>query len=369
MRKVLTLMLTVMFLLVIGTPAVFAKEPATPELSLSEVIERAIKNSKELKKANLDIEKADEKKEQSSDKLSFTPVIGGTYNPQLEVAWYTLLSNDLSYQMSKRNQNIQQDKLILDTCQKYWNVLKAQENVRKSEMNVKMMEMELQQVKAFGKVGMSPAGMGPQLALKQAEGAFTSAQSALVAAQNEIKNAYDNLNQQIGLWPQDRPVLIDAVEFSPVEIDDIEIHAQRVIESSPSVWMADEGVTMAKYSKELIWATGQYTPYKIRNIELEQAELDALSAKDAVKLATREMYYSVIDMEKNYVAVEQQKIATEEALRVTRMYYEVGMSTKLDVIKAETSLAELEKTLLDLTVGHAYMKLTLYKPWAVSPGA
>jgi len=368
MQKILTLIITI-FLLGISASVTHAKEPATPELNLSSVIELAIKNSKELKKANLDIEKTEEKKEYSSNQLSYTPVIGWTYNPQLDVLWYTVLSDDLSYQMSKRNQNVQQDKLILDTCQKYWNVLKAQENVKKSELNVKMMEMELRQVQALGRVGMSPSGMGPQMALKQAEGALTSAQANLTAAQNELDSAYDNLNQQIGLWPQDRPILIDEVEFSPVEIDDIQIHVQRVVESSPIVWLANEGVTMAKYSQELVYATGQYTPYKIRNIELEQAELGAISAEKAVKIATREMYYSVLNMEENYRAAEQRRIAAEEALRVANISYKVGMSTKLDVVKAEVALVELEKGLMDIAISHVYMKLVLYKPWAVSPGA
>ncbi|ACA60607.1 TolC family protein [Candidatus Desulforudis audaxviator] len=369
MRRVLVLLFTViaatwMFLV----PAGWAKEPATPELTLNEAVTLAIRQSAALKKAGLDVDKAEELRRQAADQLTFTPVRGGSYDPRVEIAWYSLLSADLNWQMSKRTQNVEEDRLVLSTCRKYWDVLKAKEKVRAAEAGVRKAELALRKTRALARVGMSAPGMSPQVALAGAEAALAGARTGLAAARNELDAAYEGLNQLTGFWPQYRPVLVDSVEFRPVEVDNLDVHVQRVLESSPAVWLANEGVTLAKYAQELMWARGQYTPYKVRQIEVEQAELDAVSARDAVRLATRELYYSLRSLEAAHAAALEQVKAAQEALRVTLLAREVGMATAADVAEREAALAEAEQELFDLACQHAYLKLAFQKPWAVSAG-
>jgi outer membrane protein TolC len=370
MRRVTLLLLVFITTWMFLVPAGWAKEPATPELTLNEALTLALRQSEALKKAGLSVDKAEELRRQAADQLTFTPVLGGAggFNPQVEIAWYSLLSADLSWQMSKRTRDAEEDRLVLNTCRKYWDVLAAQEKVRAAEAGVREAELALRQTRALVRVGMSAPGMSPQLALAGAEAALAGARTGLAQARNGLDTTCEGLNELIGLWPQDRPVLTGAPEFGPVEVDSLDAHVRRVLEQSPAVWLANEGVTLAGYAQELMWARGQYTPYKVRQIEVEQARLDAVSASDAVRLATREFYYALQNLEAAHAAALEGVRAAAEARRVTRLRQEVGMATAADVAEREAALAEAEQSLFDLVCRHAYLKLAFQKPWAVSAG-
>ncbi|MBE0467278.1 MAG: TolC family protein, partial [Candidatus Desulforudis sp.] len=296
-------------------------------------------------------------------------VFGQSYDPQFEASWYALLSADLSWQMSKRSKSAEEDQLVLDTVQKYWAVPQAQEKVDVAELRVPQAELALKITRLQVQVGLAPApGMSPQQALSSAEAALAKARADLATAQNELDSAYEALNRTIGLWPQDRPVLVDGLEFEPVEVDDLDMHVRRVLDASPSIWLAEEAVTMAEYAQELMWAKGQYTPYEVREIEARQAKLDASSARDAVRQATRDLYYTVRNLENAYTVAGEGVKTAEEALRITRLLFEVGMVTATEVTKQEVALAEAEQARFDLAVQHAYTKLAFQKPWAIGTG-
>ncbi|MBC7347105.1 MAG: TolC family protein, partial [Clostridia bacterium] len=56
----------------------------------------------------------------------------------------------------------------------------------------------------------------------------------------------------------------------------------------------------------------------------------------------------------------------EEALRLARLRYEVGMATRLEVQAAELMLAQAEAAAASVLRQHAYYKLAFQKPWAVA---
>jgi len=365
-RRTVQVLLVTVLALAFTCGLAWGKEPATPELTLNETITLAIQHSTTMKTAGLAVDKAGEQRKYASDQLTYTPVLGGSYDPRLEAAWYTLLSADLGWEMSKRNQNAEEDRLVLSACQKYWDVLKAQEKVKAAELGLKKADLALRKTRAQVQAGLSAPGMSPQLALQTAEMGLTGSKAGLVGAQNDLDLAYTALNQVIGVWPEDRPVLVDTVQFKPIEVENLDTHIQRVLETNPSIWLAGEGVTMAKYAQELMWAAGQYTPYEIRKIEVKEAEYTALSARDAVKLGTRELYYALRGLEEAYSTAEKGVETAEEALRVARLMKELGMVTTADVAEREAAFAEAKQGLLDLGCQHAYMKLAFQKPWAMT---
>ncbi|MEW6458992.1 MAG: TolC family protein [Bacillota bacterium] len=367
MRRVLALAAAVIAGVLLIVSVAWAAEPASPGLSLNEAIGRALAKSKTLQKAGLEIDKKYEQRTGASDNLTFTPTLGETYDPRVEQAWYSLLSADLAWRMSKRAQDAAEDRLVLETCQKYWAVLKAQEKAAAAELKVRQAELALRQTRARVQVGLSTAGMSPQLALGSAEAALAGARTGLATAENELDSAYEALNLLLDFAPQYRPVLVDRVQFQPLEVQDLDVHVQRVLEDSPAVWLAAEGVTMAEYYQELMWAAGgQYTPHQVRKIELEQARLDAASARDTARLITRGLYYSIQSLEEAYASVAEKVKTAEEALRVAALAQSVGMATAAEVAEREAALAEARKDLFDLVCQHAYLKMAFQKPWAVS---
>jgi len=208
------------------------------------------------------------------------------------------------------------------------------------------------------------AGTLPLAALIGAEAQYRGAEAALASARNDLDKAYTALNQAVGLWPEDRPVLTDTVAFAPLEVANLDYEVAKVLESAPSVWLAQERVTLQKYLEDLMFYTGEYRPYQARKIEVEQAELDAATTKELFELVTRSLYYGVKSLEEAYAGAQEGVRAAEEGLRVARLKLDVGMATPADVAEAEKDLADARAAAFERACQHAYMKLAFAKPWA-----
>jgi hypothetical protein len=163
-------------------------------------------------------------------------------------------------------------------------------------------------------------------------------------------------------------VLTDTVEFTPLDIKDLDREVRKVMDSAPTVWLAEERVTMQKYLEDMMFYTGEYRPYQARKIEVEQAELDAASTKKLFDQITRSLYYGAKSLEEAYAGAQEGVNVAEENLRVAQVKQKVGMATATDVAAAEKAVAEARSALFQLACQHAYMKLAFAKPWAYLTG-
>jgi outer membrane protein TolC len=346
-----------------------AGEPARPELSLSKAIEMAVKQNKALKIDELEIERTEALREEAADRLSFTPTGDSGYDPEVEAAWYSLLQADLTWRMSRKSYDARLDGITLAVCQLYWNVLKARENVKVKELALELARLELQKSQSAYRLGLtgrlqSSGSAASVKGLEQAVADVAEAESALAAAQNELDKAYLKLNQLVGLHPGDRPVLVDKLEFYPLQVADLDTEVNRVLENSPSVWLAEQKVTQKKYATDLMFASGQYTPYDVRQAEMAQAELDARNARDALEMQVRELYHTLKSLEESYRSAEQEVATAREELKQKQIMFRLGLATRADVLAAEVSLASANYVLTDLAAQHSYNKVVFQKPWA-----
>ncbi|WP_243113641.1 TolC family protein [Desulfofundulus salinus] len=356
MGRILTVLILIASLLV--PPFAWAKEPATPELTLNQAVALALAHSESVKKAEKEIDRTYEWREERADQLDYVPT-APPGNPKVEIAWSNLLAADLTWRMAKKSLTAEQDKVALDACKKYWDVLKAQEKVRAAEEGLKKADWELRRARANFQVGMIP-----QADLVAAEAGLARAKAALEAAKNDLDNAYASFNRLVGLWPQDRPVLVDGVNFAPLEVPDVNVEVGRIVAESPTVWLANEKVTLQKYYEDMMFYTGEYRPYQVRKIEVEQAELEAASTRKMMEEITRSLYYNAKSLEESYQALQEGVKTAEENLRVTKVKYDVGMATRAEVAAAEAALAEAKQKALEIACQHAYLKLAFEKPWA-----
>ncbi|WP_061212806.1 TolC family protein [Syntrophomonas wolfei] len=353
-----------------ASPAV-AEQTSTPAaeptagLSLNAAIAQALKHSEALSKASKEMDRTKEIRDYAGSQLDYIPV-GHIGIPAVEMAYTNVLASDLTWQLSQRSFTVAEDKVILDTCKKYWEVLKAVEKLKTAESSQAAALRQLQNARMAQQVGMSliPNQSPTQLVLA-AEAQYAGAQAAVAAAQNGRDNAYNSFNQHIGLWITERPQLSDSIKFEPLEVSDLEHEVSRVLERSPVIWQADEMVNMKNFLKDItIYSSGQYRPGEARRIEVEQAELDAASAKKLVAMATRTLYYQTRNLEEAYAgSLEAIKMA-EENLRVKRLMLEVGMATEAEVKAEEKKLDSARYTALEMAATHSYMKLAFSKPWA-----
>lgn len=359
MKRIMSLLLAVLFAFGVwmGTASASDAREQSADLTLNEAVAMALSHSKAVKKAGLDIDRADEEREEAEKLVDFIPTGVGLYAPGVREAYTNMLTKELQWQMSKRSLTAAEDKVALDACVKYWAVQSAQKAVTAQEAALEKARADLRKVEAGYALGMVN-----RETLLGAQALFEQAKGALEAARLELTNAYESLNQAIGLYRYDRPVLVDELIYTPLEISDLDSAVQRTIAQNPQVWQAEQLVVIRDRVRYI------QDNWDIADIDLQKSELDAADLKESMKLLARNLYYVTRKLEESYPAALNGVESAQEALRVAELKYEVGLVTKGDVAAAKAQLEQARTRLHELTAQHAQFKLAFEKPWAYIGG-
>lgn len=361
MRR-LSVTITTLLLLVLTIFPVqaWSREPVTPEMTLQMAVEKALANSDALKNSKSDIKRAEEVRDFLGDKLDFVPN-GPVPSSGVEKTYFGITQSYINYNMSKRNYKVTEDTVAMSVYQAYNGIIQAREKVSVAELNVKNKDW-LERMAFAGK----RVGTVDSMGMIQAETNYTAAKNSLEAAQKSLDDAYQKFNQLVGLWPEDRPVLSDMPEITPLNITDLDVEVSRVVDSSPAVWLAEQKVDLADLTMRLYDFTesGRTEPYKAKEIDVDKAKVTAGDTRDQTFKLVRTIYYSAKQLEEQNAAALETVRQAEEALRVAKVKYDVGMATKADLLNAGLALAQARQTVLDTAAQHEVMVYAFYKPWA-----
>jgi outer membrane protein TolC len=350
MRRVLTVLVGLIMLLSLGLSLAWAKEPARPELSLSEAVKRALNASSEVKAAKLNIDKAYEQREDAADLVEFAPT-GGNVNPQTEATFYDLVQSDLNWRIQKKDYEAKQDSVVFDVYQKYIDILKALEKVQTAEVALSRDEENLRVTKSSQRVGLVTAS-----AVIGAEAKAAASKENLAAAQEELTKAYVSFNKLVDLCPEDRPVLTDKIFYSPLQIDNLDTEVARAVEASRDLWKLKQNISIQKLDLNFF-----SKPYDIEKYDVDIAELTSFEAEKKIKELVRTLYHDICTLEEQYAAAIQGLQAAEEALRIAKVQYDVGMITKAKLKEAEAAVFEAKNAVSTITYQHAVLKASFYQ--------
>lgn len=354
MSKAFVMLAVLVFLIGSGAAAAEAKEPATPEMSLKDAVLKAWSVSEEVKAAQRAVDKAEEQRDNAADSVDFIPApLSAT--PQGDVVWSMFQKADINWQVSKKDLELKRDNVAIDVFTKYYAVVAAQDALKKAEVAVARDEQALQVARA-----MYRAGMTTNAAVSGAEAKAESSRKALAAAKEDLDKAYVAFNRLVGLWPEDRPVLTEKLEFSPLQIDSIDYEAQRAVESSKQIWMLKKKVDVEKLDVDYPWDVGlsgfSWKYYDVERPDVDIAELNVASAANTIKEQVRSLYHDIRSAEEQYTSLQAALKAAEENLRVARIMFDAGMTTQDKVKEAEAACAELSNNMVMLTYKHEVMK-------------
>lgn len=333
-------------------PAAWAKEPATPELSLKEAVLMAWSNSEDVKAAELGVEKAEEQRQDASHFVEMIPASGPSGNPNAAIIWTNFLKADIAWQMAKKDLQQKKDNIVVDVFTKYYTVINCQDKLKKAEVDLGRDEEALRVARAGFRAGTVTGA-----AVTGAEARAEASRKALEAARAELEKAYISFNKVVGLWPEDRPVLTDALSFTPLEIDSLDAEAARAVENSKDIWKLKQLVAIEQLDVDYPWGIGSggvsYKYYDVEKPDVDIAELNVAAAESAIKEKVRTLYQDIRATEEQYNALLAAKQAAEEQLRVARALYDCGMTTLEKLKEAEAGCAEVENNIAGLVYKHA----------------
>ena len=355
MRRVLISVLA-LFLWVGIFPGICQADTAAPPeavvqtstLTVDEAVDLALKNRKDIESASLSWDAAD-----IASQIAWETASGTGPSDLINLIYEA----DYGLEAARTNYETRREAVKFSVYQKYYDVVKAWDDneaqrlaVEQAQENLSIAELRFQ------------LGMDTRLNVYQAQQQYAAAQSGHTMAQQTLDSNYITLMEYIGENRSERPELVRELTYEPLEVADPEGEINEIVNDSPSVWLAQKSLMMHELTKE----NSASLSGDLADIQQEQAKLTIITTKDAMRQATRNIYYNVLSMQESYATALEGVKTADEALRVAKLLYEVGMGTKPQVTAAEITAHNAHQALDSLSYQHAILKMAFEKPWITS---
>lgn len=321
-------------------------------LSLDKAIEQMIEDSPTIKEAKLDLEQAQVDYDQYRSSLKKVKKAVNTNKTDsleyLESVKLLELSGEYSLENSKRNYDATVEKLKAEVEEAYYGLLQAQqlEEINKTNLDIAKDLYEKTNKKfELGLIAKQEV-INSELSLIKAENEYKS-------AQNAVKNAKMFLNMTLGYDVMTELKLEDELAYKEFEFESIADAISKALLNRNEIKAAEFNYELSQVNFAI--TTAQYPEitykYKEEKVKLEKVEKALNDAKKNIEMEVRSNYLNAMQKQEEIKAGEKSVELAEEALRLSQLSYDVGMSVLTDVQKAQAAVLQaklgLSKSILD----------------------
>ena len=177
------------------------------------------------------------------------------------------------------------------------------------------------------------------------EMAVQQAKTDLDTAIDELNTAKLNLLNRLDL-PLDKEIVLTEKELSyvPTEKLDLNEAIEKAKEERPEILTAENNLKLQeiKTHADTAYYTANMWQHTVAVKQLEDAELDVPQAYKDVELDVRKAYLNLVEAERALINMNKTLELARESSRINKLLYENGMATSLDVLDADTNLAQAE---------------------------
>ncbi len=343
----------------------------TMELSMDAAVKLAKENSREMWKIDDGLKKLLEArkqgrtaKEQAEDLMSLSLEQLAVMNiDPTEKYVETLLAKNgyyITYADTQTNQLEKSKELLnvgleIETKSLYYQVLLAEKSIVINESNLNKAKEQLRVINLKFNNGSATKAevLNGEMAVHKAQVDIDSSKDDLEIAKLELLN---KLN-----IPFDMEVIFTDKELNYVPTAKIDLNnaIEKAKLDRPEVLTAKNALELQKIETHAY--TAYYTPnlreYKSAVEKLKDAELNIPQTYKSVELDVRKAYLNLVKAERALVNMDETIKLAKEASRVNKLLYENGMASSLNVLEADTNLAQAEIGRYQLLAAYNLSKL------------
>ncbi|MEL7564770.1 MAG: TolC family protein [Dehalobacterium sp.] len=320
----------------------------TKSLSLAQAVEIALQDNNQVglaelgvERANLDVEKAE---------LAKKKMINILANPDRKDQNAAMVIDVVPTQAQGGKVIADITKIYTDNNIRfgveaaYFGVLLAEESEKLSEASYTRAQEQLKQAQA-----KYNAGTVAKFDVISAEAQLKSAEAAVNEAKSTVEKARMSLNKTLNLNLDTPLKLTDKLSYTKTDAIDVQAVFQEMTEENLPYVAAEETYKM----NQVNWAHHQkyYTKntfaYQEAEYNMKESEVNFNAAQADLMLNIKSAYLDLETAEDNYQVLTKSIEQAKEALRLTKLQYDVGMATGYDVLNADTALKGAELSLLN----------------------
>ena len=364
------LILMLVLILSAGTPVLAVNENDENEyiaLTLEESIERAIRNSFQIRRAVTGSERAYIVRERArEDWDDMDPII-----PTLEYLMsLNVIQKDLQWRMSQREIDLLKDRLGYDTTRIYYDISRETAAVEYARQELERAEKNADRASVLYRLGAAS-----RLDYLRARSALESAAAELKSREQDLQGAYERLNRLIGLSMQERPVLVDAPEWEPLRDLGVNLYVARATENNIALWLAEQQIELARYDVRIhqqLDLEGEDTdplrgpePLEAKEKSISMAEDDYRDNRRQLEQNVRDIYRSIRSMEQEKEKLMSRLEELERELQAQQARFAAGLVTAYDFFELEAAREQFTIQETNLLIEHELLKQVIQKPWVL----
>lgn len=343
----------------------------TWDYNYDQLLEKALKSSKNLKKMEMLVEKAEELKDDAVDKFKKTNSIPkGMINQapaedkiefwdNKNLVYRNLRGQQVALEKAEKDVEVMKEEIAYNVRTAYDELLKAYKDQKLAEQALELKRDLMNHTKL-----RYNQKMVSEIENNKAKRDYEEAKKNYEMSVKALDSAYEKLNYLVGLNPEERYTVNDQIEFTQIpEVDlNLDSHIPTMIHKSPQIWALEQKAELGQLGLDL-FVFNVDGDYEATKIDVATTKIDLANLKEAYEENLRKLHTALQVLQKQY---ESTMIAYEKAqddLKVAKLNVAVGNGIPVEVKGAKLKVEEL-KNKLDGIMMDYNEKATLYqKPW------
>lgn len=332
-------------------------------LTYESALEKAIAYNYDIKKADKEIDRTEEIRDDYGLLFKYAAVPYGMGNGQEEatirINYTGLLSAENQRQIAEREAVAEKEQVTYKVKEAYNAILQketalniAEESYLFSKDKKKIVDLQFNQ------------GLVSNAQYEQMDNTVNQAEKSYEAAKKELDQAYSTLNDLMGVTADTRYSVVNSPEYKELSDVNVDYKVTQVLEQHPSIFELEKMQELAKQSLKFYTVNaGVGQTYKAKEIEASQIGYNLAQTKEQIGLSIRNLYSTIKGMEDKYSALQSQLQNAEKDLEVARIDFEVGREVAITLKEKELAVNKLKQQINDLVIQLDNLHMVFEKPW------
>ncbi|MCT4607152.1 MAG: hypothetical protein N4A64_13815 [Marinisporobacter sp.] len=314
----------------------------------TQVVEIALKNSKDVKGKEKDLDRASEVYED-------TQIVLGTYIPSLIQAKKACEINQEWAEKNLATTKESIEDLVINSINNI-NILKLKMNVNDLKITNSKKELEMMKLK-------KDLGLESQYNYDNFKKEHEDLMKEHEKLKIDMKNSYVVLEEMFGLENIKQYDVQNKIAYNLLQEIDIDTLIRKELASNPNIWYLEKNVELKELAVKLHEYNKAGDSYAVKEIDVTKAEIDLDQAKTNLEYSMRVAYNQIKKIEEQHEQLQLKLQKLQNSLKTAKVNYDAGLIIELDVKKIEAGVKELEASIKELEMNHEKQVKYLHKPY------
>lgn len=313
----------------------YAWEDAVHTITLEDALQIAYANNPDLRKVELEIEKAQIQRDEAIKGVDWIPE-GGMIDPDYQTIFNLYQQAEIGLTTAKKAKASEKDRITQEVISTYTKTLKDFNTMESTRLTLQNLEHQ----KRITGVSMG-LGLVSDVDYKKLESGIKQAQEGYKATQAAYEGSMASLRYLLGQSEEWNPVLTSRPILNSYSRNELSFELNRGMSESVMVWTQKAFLEIEKSKENWIQAN---ISSQMQKAITGVAEINYEQAKRNAKATIEQLYYG-IDAFEGQIQAAQAKLATaQKDWEIAQLKYDVGVIPRYSMVPGTDTLsaAELE---------------------------